>query len=102
METVTSVYFDGKKSVLGNYVDINDRKRSEEILKASAEAKKFNRDLSAKMDKEYVGKLKEKGMTVTELTAKQIVPFQEKMTPVWDMFADKIGKDLIQKIKDTK
>ena len=42
------------------------------------------------------------GMTVTELTAKQIVPFQEKMTPVWDMFADKIGKDLIQKIKDTK
>lgn len=37
METVTSVYFDGKKSVLGNYVDINDRKRSEEILKASEE-----------------------------------------------------------------
>ena len=77
-------------------------KYHEEILKASAEARKFNRELSAKMDKEYVGKLKEKGMTVTELTAKQIVPFQEKMTPVWDMFADKIGKDLIQKIKDTK
>ena len=77
-------------------------KYQEEILKASAEAKKFNRDLSAKMDKEYVGKLKEKGMTVTALTAQQIVPFQEKMMPVWDMFADKIGKDLIQKIKDTK
>lgn len=26
METVTSVYFDGKRGVLGNYVDINDRK----------------------------------------------------------------------------
>jgi tripartite ATP-independent transporter DctP family solute receptor len=77
-------------------------KYQEEILKASAEAKKFNRDLSAKMDKEYVGKLKEKGMTVTELTPQQIQPFQAKMTPVWDMFADKIGKDLIQKIKDTK
>ncbi len=37
METVTSVYFDGKKSVLGNYVDIDDRKKSEEILKASEE-----------------------------------------------------------------
>ncbi|MEN6330432.1 MAG: PAS domain S-box protein [Smithella sp.] len=37
METVTSVYFDGKKGVLGNYVDINDRKKSEEILKASEE-----------------------------------------------------------------
>ena len=77
-------------------------KYQEEILKASSEAKKFNRDLSAKMDKEYVGKLKEKGMTVTALTAQQIVPFQEKMMPVWDLFADKIGKDLIQKIKDTK
>lgn len=77
-------------------------KFQEEILKASAEARKFNRDLSAKMDKEYVGKLKEKGMTVTALSAQQIVPFQEKMMPVWDMFADKIGKDLIQKIKDTK
>ena len=77
-------------------------KYQEEILKASAEARKFNRELSAKMDKEYVGKLRDKGMTVTELTAQQIVPFQEKMMPVWDLFADKVGKDLIQKIKGTK
>lgn len=77
-------------------------KYQEEILKASAEAKKFNRELSAKMDKEYVGKLEEKGMTVTRLTPQQIASFQEKMMPVWDLFADKIGKDLIQKIKDTK
>ncbi len=77
-------------------------KYQEVILKASAEAKKFNRELSAKMDKEYVGKLEEKGMTVTRLTPQQIAAFQEKMMPVWDLFADKIGKDLIQKIKDTK
>lgn len=77
-------------------------KYQDEILKASAEARKFNRELSAKMDKEYVGKLKEKGMVVTALTPQQILPFQEKMMPVWDAFADKIGKDLIQKIKDTK
>jgi len=37
METVTSIYYDGKRGVLGNYVDINDRKKSEEILKASEE-----------------------------------------------------------------
>lgn len=37
METVSSVFFDGKRSVLGHYVDINDRKKSEEILKASEE-----------------------------------------------------------------
>ncbi len=77
-------------------------KNQEAILKASAEAKQFNRDLSAKMDKEYIGKIKEKGMTVTSLSPQQVGAFQEKMTPVWDSFADKIGKDLIQKIKDTK
>ncbi len=41
-------------------------------------------------------------MVVTVPTPQQIAAFQEKMTPVWDLFADKIGKDLIQKIKDTK
>jgi TRAP-type C4-dicarboxylate transport system substrate-binding protein len=49
-----------------------------------------------------VTKIKEKGMTVTTLTPQQIAAFQEKMTPVWDTFADKIGKELIQKIKNTK
>jgi TRAP-type C4-dicarboxylate transport system substrate-binding protein len=77
-------------------------KHQEAILKASAEARQFNRTLSAQMDKEYVTKIKEKGMTVTTLTPQQIAAFQEKMTPVWDTFADKIGKELIQKIKNTK
>ncbi len=72
------------------------------ILKASAEARKYNRELSASMDKVYVDKVKEKGMKVTVLNAQQVAAFQEKMMPVWDSFADKIGKDLIQKIKDTQ
>ncbi|MEN6621153.1 MAG: PAS domain S-box protein [Smithella sp.] len=37
MEMVSSVFFDGQKSILGHYIDINDRKKSEEILKASEE-----------------------------------------------------------------
>lgn len=77
-------------------------KYQEAIIKASAEAKQFNRALSAQMDKEYVIKSSEKGMTVTTLTPQQIGAFQEKMTPVWDTFADKIGKELIQKIKNTQ
>lgn len=77
-------------------------KYQEAIIKASAEAKQYNRALSAQMDKEYVVKSKEKGMIVTTLTPQQIGAFQEKMTPVWDTFADKIGKDLIQKIKNTQ
>ena len=77
-------------------------KYQEEIRKASAEARQLNRTLSAKMDLDYVGMLKDKGMTVTALSPQQVAAFQEKMTPVWDNFADKIGKELIQKIKDTK
>lgn len=74
----------------------------EAIIKASNEAKDFNRKTSAEMDQKYVGMLKEKGMTVTTLSPAEIAEFQSKMTPVWDSFAEKIGKDLIQKIKDTK
>ncbi len=59
-----------------------------------------------RLEKEHIVKdivySKEKGMTVTSLSPQQVGAFQEKMTPVWDSFADKIGKDLIQKIKDTK
>ncbi|MBE0529440.1 MAG: DctP family TRAP transporter solute-binding subunit [Rhodospirillales bacterium] len=72
------------------------------ILKASAEAAKFNRELDAAQQQEYIKKSEEKGMAVTILTPQQKKMFQDKMTPVWDMFADKIGKDLIQKIQDTK
>jgi diguanylate cyclase (GGDEF)-like protein/PAS domain S-box-containing protein len=37
MEIVIPIIFDGKREILGNYVDINDRKVAEEALKASEE-----------------------------------------------------------------
>jgi PAS domain S-box-containing protein len=37
VETVSSVHFDRKRSILGHYMDINERKKSEEKLKASEE-----------------------------------------------------------------
>lgn len=37
MEIVIPFFFDGKREVLGNYVDISGRKKSEETLKASEE-----------------------------------------------------------------
>lgn len=72
------------------------------ILKASVEAAKFNRDLEATLQKDYIKKSEEKGMQVTLLTPQEKKMFQDKMKPVWDMFSEKIGKDLIQKIQDTK
>jgi len=73
-----------------------------DILKASAEAKKYNRELDASLQQEYIKKSEEKGMKVTILTPQEKKMFQDKMKPVWDMFEEKIGKDLIQKIQDTK
>lgn len=74
----------------------------EAILKASVEAAKYNRELDAAMQQDYIKKSEEKGMQVTILTPEQKKMFQDKMKPVWDMFEEKIGKDLIQKIQDTK
>ncbi len=72
------------------------------ILKASAEAGKYNRELDATLQQDYIKKSEEKGMAVTILSPDQKKMFQDKMKPVWDMFEEKIGKDLIQKIQDTK
>lgn len=74
----------------------------EAILKASAEARKYNRELNASLQQGYIEKCKAKGMVVTILSPQQKKMFQEKMMPVWDMFADKIGKDLILKIQNVK
>jgi tripartite ATP-independent transporter DctP family solute receptor len=72
------------------------------ILKASAEAKKYNRELDATLQEGYIKKCREKGMVVTILSPQQKKMFQDKMMPVWDMFSNKIGKDLIRKVQDTK
>jgi diguanylate cyclase (GGDEF)-like protein/PAS domain S-box-containing protein len=37
METVIPIFYDGKREILGNYMDIDDRKKAEESLKASEE-----------------------------------------------------------------
>lgn len=72
------------------------------IMKASAEAKKWNRETNAAEQEDFIQKLADEGMEVTRLTAEQIVPFQEKMESVWNSYADPIGMDLIEKVKNTK
>lgn len=72
------------------------------ILKASDEAKVLNRTLSAEKEKEYLDLMKEKGMDITYLTPEQVVPFQEKMKPVWEKNYEVIGKELIEKVANAK
>lgn len=65
------------------------------VREAAVEARDFERNLIIKMDKELIAKLKEKGMTVTEVD-KSI--FQEATLSVYKKFEDEIGKELLDKV----
>jgi len=51
------------------------------------------------MNDSQVAKLREAGMTVTELTPAQLKLFQDSVKPVYAEFADKIGKPLVDEIQ---
>ena len=56
------------------------------------------RDVSLKMNTEYVAKLKAAGMTVTELTPDQLKSFQDAVKPVYDEYTEKVGKATVESI----
>ncbi|MCX7786418.1 MAG: DctP family TRAP transporter solute-binding subunit [Spirochaetes bacterium] len=72
------------------------------IMKASEEARDYNRKLSAEKELEFIKKVQEKGMEVIDLTPEQIIPFQQKMVPVWEKYYSTIGKDLIEAVAKFK
>jgi tripartite ATP-independent transporter DctP family solute receptor len=65
---------------------------------AANEARDYQRKVNREMNRDLVSKLKAAGMTVTELTPAQQKAFQDAVKPVYDQFADKIGKDLIDQV----
>jgi tripartite ATP-independent transporter DctP family solute receptor len=69
------------------------------LLDAAYESALYQRQVNRQMNSDYVAELRKNGMTVTELTPEQIKAFQDAVQPVYDEFADKIGKDLIQKVQ---
>lgn len=66
---------------------------------AAAESKIFQRETNRAMTKDYVAKLREAGMTVTELTLEQKKVFQDACAPVYKQFEATIGKDLIAEVQ---
>jgi len=66
---------------------------------AAAESKIFQRETNRAMTKDYVAKLREAGMTVTELTVEQKKVFQDACAPVYKQFEASIGKDLIAEVQ---
>lgn len=68
------------------------------FINAVNEARDLERELNRQMNSDLVDELRNEGMTVTELSAEQIKAFQEKCAPVYDKFADQIGKELVDEV----
>jgi len=63
------------------------------------EAREYERELLAKQNSDFIGKLKEKKMEVIEVDKG---PFKEAVKKVWAQYEATIGKDLIQKVVDAQ
>lgn len=63
------------------------------IQECAEEARDYERQLSQKIDTEYLQKMKDKGIQVDELTPDAIQKMKDLSKPIYDNYADKIGKD---------
>jgi TRAP-type transport system periplasmic protein len=70
------------------------------VLKAAREARDFERKTFQDMSKDAISKFKANGNIVTENP--NIAAFREAVKPVWEKFEPTVGKDLIDKIVNTK
>jgi tripartite ATP-independent transporter DctP family solute receptor len=65
---------------------------------AAYTARDHVRAVSAKMNSEEVDLLRKAGMKVTVLTPRQLKAFQDAEKPVYEQFADKIGRETLNDI----
>lgn len=68
------------------------------VQKCADEAKIYQREVNRKLDAEYLEKMKDKGIQVNELSSNEINKMKEIAKPVYDKFAEDIGKDRLNKI----
>ena len=74
-----------------------DGKTKEIIEKGVQEATKVARESAADLNEESLNKLKDRGgVKINELSPEEIDAFKEALKPVYDEWADKIGKDIIE------
>ncbi len=73
----------------------------QEILNESMkEASVYERALMRESNDQALNKLVEKGMKVNELTAEEKMTFVNATKPVYDKYADEIGKDFLNKFME--
>ena len=70
------------------------------LLDTAVEVAKYQRELIREQEQRQLGELKAKGMTVIEKPDR--AAFREAMKPVFEQFQDRFGKNLVQRIVNTK
>lgn len=68
------------------------------VKKIAEETKSYERKVNREIDKEYLDKMKAKGVVVNELDPAAVQKLKDVAKPVYDKFADQIGKERLSKI----
>lgn len=71
------------------------------VSEAFEEMKIYERQLIRDNEKMIIGKMKEAGVNVVELTPEERQKWAEASAGVYDEFSDLIGKDLIEQVRET-
>jgi TRAP-type C4-dicarboxylate transport system substrate-binding protein len=75
------------------------KEQQDAIQKAAEESRDFQRKTFQEQSEDVKQKLKDNGNIVVE---PDLTPFKEAVKPVWEKFEPIVGKDLIDKVVNTK
>lgn len=68
------------------------------IQQCAEEARDYEREISQKIDVDYLAKMKEKGIQVDELSPAAIQQMKDLSKPIYDSYSEKIGKERFEAI----
>lgn len=71
------------------------------IVEAFEKSKIFERELIRSNEKEIIDNMRNAGVTVVELTAEQQDEWKAATAPIYAEFEEKVGKDLIEQVRQT-
>lgn len=98
---VNSLYSPHLVMISKRFLDGLSAKNKELVLTTFDECKLYERKLIRDGEKEVIGKLEAKGVTVTTLTPEERKRWADASSVVYKKFEDRIGKELIERAKAT-
>ncbi len=98
---VNSLYSPHLVMISKRFLDGLNAKNKDLVLKTFDEVKLYERKLIRDGEKEILGKLKDKGVTVTTLTPEERARWAAASAGVYKEFEKRIGKELIERAKAT-